>query len=740
MKDQNKNLLLKIASIALYVLTFALFVGAASAFALGSLWLAILLVVIAVASLYGGIILNEKRKKWFNIEFKGRPEPVLDKPKKPFFKRCNVIVMIAAFCMIFVSSFSAMCFHTAGFKVEVSDFTLTQEMTKKYNNGEINGKQFVMANDTSYSVTMYKPKNATEENKAPVVFVLPGFTRTKATMAQYCIELARRGAVVFCSDPGGQGSTTETSTAGANGVEYLAQYVYNNTDDFKFCDKTRMGAVGHSAGGGNVCSLAADFSGATYEESIIKSVYISGYIKLSSANKYKKLRCNAGMSYAYYDEGSYRYNTELSSLEAVSLKFYNDVNGEGTKSYTYSDIVADKEDGSIEDGTYRVFHREKINHCFEMYDNTSIANTIDFFNKTLNMETSLSNTNQIWFGKEFFNGLALAAAFTFIVALCFVLMDTKFFATIGPNKPVVMREWEYTNKPRSATKKCVFWTTLLISAIIACLDYIPLANLSIEIFPTANKSSVYTFVFPARMVNAILLWACVNGVIGLLIYFGEMLIDNLIQKIRAKKTGAPAVCDWTKIDPMKIGGKTPLQVLANVGKILLLCLIMIVSFYGLVEICYLIFHQDFRFMLVSASPLNWRMFVTSIEYIPLILIFYLSNAIRVNGSIAKEGYNEVTTTIIAALANSIGLAFILVINYVCFFSTGVPFYTYMGAGNEVWLYVNMVFGLVVMMFILPILNRIIYRKTGSVWVGAIVCCFIFIMMTITASVSYIPMY
>ena len=737
MKD--KNLLLKIASIALFVLVFALFVGAACVYALGSLWLAIVLVVLAVASLYGGIILNEKRKKWFNIQRKERPEP-LDKPKKPFFKRCNVIVMIAAFAMIFLSSFSAMCFHTAGFQVKVSDFTLTQEMTKKYNNGEINGKQFVMENDTSYSVTMYKPKNATEEKPAPVVFVLPGFTRTKATMSQYCIELARRGAVVFCSDPGGQGNTTENSTAAGNGVEYLVQYVYNNTEDFKFCDKTRMGAVGHSAGGGNVCTLAADFSGATYEESVIKSVYISGYIKLSSANKYQKLRCNAGMSYAYYDEGAYRYNTELTSLEAVSLKFFNDVNGLGTKSYKYEDIVADKEDGSIADGTYRVFHREKINHCFEMYDKTSIANTIDFFNKTLNMNAKMSNTNQIWFGKELFNGIALASAFTFIIALCFVLMDTKFFATIGPNKPVAVREWEATKKPRSAAKKCVFWSTILLSAIIACLDYIPLANLSIEIFPTANRSSVFTFVFPARMINAILLWACVNGVIGLFIYFGEMLIDNLIQKIRAKRNNAVPEYDWTKIDPMKVGGKSFVQVLANVGKILLLCLIMIVSFYGLVEICYLIFHQDFRFMLVSASPLNWRMFVTALEYIPLILIFYLSNAIRVNGSVAKEGYNEVTTTIIAALANSIGLAFILLINYVCFFTTGSPFYTYMGAGNEVWLYVNMVFGLVVMMFLLPIFNRIMYKKTGSIWVGAIVFCFIFVMMTITASVSYIPIY
>ena len=172
---------------------------------------------------------------------------------------------------------------------------------------------------------------------------------------------------------------------------------------------------------------------------------------------------------------------------------------------------------------------------------------------------------------------------------------------------------------------------------------------------------------------------------------------------------------------------------------LLLSVILFCSFYFLVQLCYWIFHQDFRFMLISAAPLNARMFVTALEYIPLILLFYVSNAIRVNGSIGREGWKEWKVLLVGALANSIGLAFILVINYVCFFMTGAPFYGYWGNGTEVWLYVNMVFSLVVMMFILPIFNRIFYKLTGSVWVGAIVCCSIFIMMTISASVSYIPM-
>ena len=52
----------------------------------------------------------------------------------------------------------------------------------------------------------------------------------------------------------------------------------------------------------NVITLASDMAGGSYETSIIKAVYDSGYIKISAANKFKNLKCNAAMSYAYYDE------------------------------------------------------------------------------------------------------------------------------------------------------------------------------------------------------------------------------------------------------------------------------------------------------------------------------------------------------------------------------------------------------------------------------------------------------
>ena len=817
-----KSKFLKASSICLYVFTALWFVLAASFFALSNNWYWAFL-IFALVGLYDGFVITSVRQKMksVNLEknenvkllvcwilsivclpafilsglayFRKTEDEIIvrksvesevkeeEKPvgKSPFYKAKSFITMCVAFGLIIVSSFTALCFETSGFKVDVSDFTLTREMTLAYNEGKIHGKQYVIPltvtddgkeHETTYSVTMYKPDSATAEAPAPVVFVLPGFTRTKATMAQYCIELSRRGAVVFCSDPGGQGGTTENSSTGAHGIEYLVQYVYNNTDDFTFCDKQRFGAVGHSQGGGNVVTIASDMAGESYQDSIIKSVYNSGYIKTSAANKFKNFNCNAAMSYAYYDEGAYRYQTDGTAFEVIGLRFINEVNGSAN---AYDTITYDYGYGDMSKGTYRIVHREKINHCFEMYDRVSIANTVDFFNKTLDIGSDVSGMSQIWFGKEFSNGIALAAAFTFIIALCAVLMNIPFFATLknggkvkaaetsadGENatgeaavaaaetaepmqtvaaaKPVVAAEQRH----KTVAHKIIFWSCIILTSIIACLDYIPLANLSIEIFPTSNLASVFTFVFPARMVNAILLWAVINGLIGLAIFFGTTALENLYEYAVYKVKGIQPHYDWDKFSDIKIRGNGRKNVVFNVLKSLLLGFGLFGVFYFLVQLSYWIFHQDFRFMLISAAPLNARMFVTALEYIPFIFIFYISNSIRVNCSIGREGWKEWKVLLVGGLANSLGLAFILLINYVCYFTTGIPYYGNWGSGNnEVWLFVNMVFGLVVMMFILPIFNRLFYKITGNVWVGAIACCSIFIMMTISASVSYIPMY
>ena len=728
--------------------------------------------IISIVSLPSFIInliayFDNKPEKYVLVDNEKYVEEIKEKKVKKWYQKGNFILTVIGLVTVLASSFIASIGETSGYSVSVRDFTLTKAMTEEYNAGEENallGHNYVIDNDVlTYAVTEYKPKVASQENPLPVIFVMPGFTRTKATMSQYCIELSKRNAVVYSIDPGCQGGTTYagydttedgnnemiSATTNANGLNYLVQYIYNNTEEFDYIDRNAFGAVGHSAGGGNVGQLAQNFSGDTYEESIIKAVYISGYVKLSLANRFSDFRCNAAMSYAKYDEGSFRYQGTLDAVEIVFKRFVNEVNGEDL---AYDKAIIDYEYGSMDEGTYRVIHQEDINHCFEMYDNASISNTINFFRRTLNLDTSLNDNSQTWMVKELFNGFSLVGGFIFIFALlAFVIDVVPFFKSFrfeaskvreyentlkvsyGNSSDIILENREIVNeikpKKKSYFDKISFWSIVLLTAIIACLDYIPLARLTMDWFKDA-AGNTYTFYFPARMMNAVMLWAVFNGLIGLVLVLGVKAIENLYYKLTHQEDRI----NWYRFKKLKINWKDLLISFAT-------AIVFFFIFYGLVELMYVIFHQDFRFMLISASPLNGRFLVTWLIYLVPFFVFYVSNSIRVNLSMACEGWSEWKVMLVGAISNSIGLVFILVINYVLYFTTGTPYYGYYSASDssEMWLFINMVFGLIPMMFVLPIINRFIYKKSGNVYLGAMLTCMIFIMMSLSASVSYIPM-
>ena len=698
------------------------------------------------------------------------------KEKKWFVKPSFLLTVIS---LVGIIGFSVVgnVVETSGGTVLVKDYTLTKAETDKYNRGQpLNGTEYTIDDPTvSISYTMYKPKTASASNPMPVVFVVPGFTRTKATMAQYAIELSRRGSVVFTIDPGSQGATTyggyeydaETNqyvlddagnkiqnsySVARSGMGYLLTYVYNNIETFDYIDRDAIGLMGHSAGGGDACKLAADFAGNNYEESIVKSLYISGYIKTSAANVFYKLHCNTALSYAKYDEGSFRYQDENQAYEVIALRFINEVNsktnGDNGK---FKEFIQDFDYGDMVQGTYRIIHHEEINHCFEMYDPLSITNTTNFFRRTLNLNTQIKDSSQSWFGKELSNGLALVCAFTMTISLIYLVvgfvpfmkslaveanqrkMNEQTFVEKYSGDPIVRQKagTEKTNK--SFAKRLLFWLPTILTGIIACLDYIPLARLSMDLFEKA-AGNVYTYYFPARMMNAVFLWAIINGAIGLLIWVLTTLCENLYYFIYQKVKGGESRVDWSKFKGLKV---KPLNLLKSLG----LAIVLFFTFYGVLQLVYLTTHQDFRFMLISASPLQPRFIMTWLIYLAGFFVFYISNSIRVNLGIAREGYKEWQVMLIAALANSLGLVFIIITNYFVYFKTGTVFYGYYSATdtNEMWLYVNMVFPLIVMMAVLPIFNRLAYKRMGNVYAGALLWCMLFIMMSLSASISFIPM-
>ena len=119
-------------------------------------------------------------------------------------------------------------------------------------------------------------------------------------------------------------------------------------------------------------------------------------------------------------------------------------------------------------------------------------------------------------------------------------------------------------------------------------------------------------------------------------------------------------------------------------------------------------------------------------YFPFFLVFFMANSLRVNAAMRFKDELEWKSMLLAGIANSLGLFFIIFIQYTVFSFTGTVYWT------QNWLYINLLFGIVPVMFILPYFNRYFFKMTGKIYLGPLVTCLIFIMILLTNTVCYIP--
>ncbi len=610
------------------------------------------------------------------------------KMKKGFSKK-----LLLPLALILFSVILAFVVQTVGGKVAITGLTIPTQ----------NG-QYVSAD-------LYKPKTATMDHKKPLIVLVPGFQRSKETMTSYAIELARRDVVAIVIDPYAQGSSSSSmsrtsATDEGYGLIPLVDYIYD-TPNFNYIDKTKIGAAGHSAGGNAAIRAASHFGAesiATGEPSKLAAVYISGYVLTLTDDVLASVRSNVGISYAFYDEGAYRNENGDGDMrtapEALRL-----VNSGLSATDKVDQVEIGKLYGQVYDRSLRVVYNENVDHAFQPYTIENNAHILEFFGITFNLDNRMGISNQIWYLREFLTLIALVGAFLFIVPFTKLMLKTPLFRTLVHEVPAPLPE-------QSKRGKIVYWSVFAVSALIACFSFMPLADLSKVLFVKASGSQ-QTWFFPERMNNSVLLWAVFNGTIGLIIFY-------LTYRFHGKKNG---------VRPEMWGIKTNVK---EILKTVLLALTVFSGFYALVFTSYKLFHVDFRFIFIAARAFTPKILLISLMYIPFFLIFYLSNSIRVNGSMRIAGQKEWVSILIAGLANTVGLILIMAIQYIVFIATGTVFWT------TNWLYVNILFGLIPMMFILPIFNRIFFRMTGRVYLGAMITCFIFIMMMLSNSVAYIP--
>ncbi len=561
---------------------------------------------------------------------------------------------------------------------------------------------------------LYKPKTATVENKAPFIAIIPGFQRSKEALSNIAIELSRRGYVVGLIDPYAQGLSSSSlsrraATTEGYGMFALIDHIYES-DEYEYINKELLGTTGHSMGG-NAAIRGANYFGKRAkrrnEPSRLHSVYVSGYVLTLTDNVLRDVKSNVGVSYALYDEGAFR--NDLKGWEAADMTIAPEslrtVNSILRLENVVSNVELGKYYGDLQNNTLRVIFNEKLLHPFQPYNAEATANQLSYFDYVFSEPTPLDNYDQIWQWKELFTLINMIVGFLLIIPLTRHLLQIKFFSSIVKPVPPALPK-------QSQQGKIVFWSVFVIGATIACVTFIPMVDIAKVLFPEAANREL-TWFFPQRMNNSVMLWAVLNGSVGFILFFLSYFLFGRRHGVKMSSWGANVSS-------------------SDLAKTFLLGILVFLIYYIILYSIYFLFHIDYRFWFMGVRIFQPEMLLVLAMYFPFFFIFFFSNSLRVNGAMRFKDQSENTSRLIAGFANSAGLFLIIIVQYTVFAATGTVYWT------TNWLSVNLLFGIVPIMFILPYFNRIFFQMTGRIYLGPIITCLIFIMILTTNTVIYLP--
>lgn len=688
-----------------------------------------------------------------------KEEVVEEKPQKKKRKRPTLLFwLVMALCLVFGGGFAANLVNTNGGQTDISSFRIPTD------DGQwVNG-------------TVFKPDSATSANPAPAVVFVPGFQRTKESHYDIALEIARRGMACFIIDPYNQGdssATMNTSASSAEGGAYgaipLINYLYD-TNNINYIRKDSIHIVGHSAGGNSTMTAGVYFSnlaGGVFENCKVKSIYISGYIRniidvdvetdeegntLFDENGYvvlgeegvdwegskvANLAINVGFGYCENDEGAWQNInktgdiTRPDSYESLALITSGGVHTELRK----TGLEDGKVYGQPIDGTMKVGYQEHTLHGVQPFDVTATAHILYYLDYVTMSHSPVNPNNQIWYWKQFFSLIVMVGLFLSIVPAAGLIVKIPLFSSliIDPKKRKEMKEAKKEGREISSEltvsdlssirhdkperpKKPINWIawaiTFLIGAAVACFSFVPLADLSKVLFADASAHKV-TWFFPARMNNAVMLWAFTNGCVGLILYFITWFFVGRRQGEKLSDLG------------INIGWKNGL-------KTILASVLVWGVFYLLVHLCDYFFEIDGRFTFVAIRTTSKYALTYLLMYLPFFFVYYFSLSLRINTSSITENKSKypILNYVIAVAMNTLGLVMIFAIQYLSIADHGLMYWT------TDWLYTNMLWILIPLMFILPIIQKKIYKHTNNIWLAALATCLIFVTISLCNSVTH----
>lgn len=670
----------------------------------------------------------------------------------------SLLCLIIGLLVIIITSLCGSLTQSAGGTIAVTDLRnetntgyITQEVYNE-DTGETTTKE-VKVSGKVVSGILFKPKSATADNPLPGVVLTHGYLNNRELQLPFAIELARRGFVVLTVDREGHGNYPNTDETGAmmatNGLYDSAKYLYN----LDYVDKDKIGISGHSMGGYTTAMTLMQDNADNGGLGIISAGLMQGWSTFLGAGS----DVDVGMLKASDDEfffastdsngeptlcRDYLHSTGAANFVGITYEKGSEINiGNGT--YYVNGVATTTTLGTAIDEPFRVIYEADEIHPLNHWSIPSTAHLVDFFYTAFGTPNGFEVKglyNQVWYIKEIFATIGLLAIFFLIFPLVSLILTIPAFKSLKTRKVKVelVEDKGYTyhdievtpellDKEVSPLKTPLDWIFYFVPAIICTM----FSGFIIHDFVTewGGRWFPNTQLYPQDTTNWVALWSAACGIFALLIVLFFFIIKYGIHryKYHDEQLNKDSVELQNPLATAKISG-------TNLLKTLVVAFGVVIILYLIVFLNWAIFKTDFRLWTFAIKVFNIpEMVPTAMRYLLFFAIFYLCAGIA-NQTYRAKNLPEWATIAINAFFNIFGIALVITIQYATFKSTG-----------ELW-QGDMALGYIVLFPILPILiiatiiSRLLYKKTGNVWLGSLINAILFTMITVSgtaASFAYV---
>ena len=605
-------------------------------------------------------------------------------------KKSTKALLVIALCLCLISGIFASYVQTSFNTVKVEDFKVIVN-DGRYVNGQI-----------------YIPKDASAENKLPLIVLSHGSYNNLDHQDQNMIELSRRGFVVISTDAYSHGSSTVINGLDFTNMQHVIDYAVNS---YTFIDTDKIGVSGHSMGG-QITTVTVEhyFEQAAkgLGDNLVSAICTVGWdpqytpYEFEGVDEPVDVAINWGVIAAKYDEWFFKDENGdprfyLQNPNAVA--FVNQLDGVD---------IAEVENHKIYRGTIngeeyiRVINQNVEIHPLNHFSKNSCRDLINFFYEVFGVpagHAKIDANDQIWQWKEFFNLLGLIGIFLFLFPFASMMIHgTKFFAELAQPEPA----------PAPALKdgkeKARYWIVFLLNAILPALLVVPIAFKLIgkEFFvPTTFNNW-----FGQPNTNELAAWTLAVGIVLLAVF--------LIARAIGGEKGVPD-CWGVKASPRVI------------WKSFLLALLTVFTAYVILFFNDLVFNTDFRIWVIDMRVFNVQKLVYFVAYVPAWIVFYLVNSLLVNGGNRIEGRPMWVTMVLSCLGNILGICALIFIQYYGIITKGTFAFNSMRIVN--------LFPLVVLIPLGTIISRRFFKETGKIYTGSLVIAFLYTLMTVANTMN-----